>query len=101
MIEPVKFATDRSMAVPPGLVVKTGYVNTDSCYMFCRDRMAVGDVDRAYQKLIQLGNHSPWPCIRGEWDGEKFKIIDGRHEFIASLMLGKAYILVAWVELHK
>jgi hypothetical protein len=99
-IHPVTFATDRSMAVPPGAVVRTAHVPIEDVVLACRDRMAVGDVDRAYQKRLQLGNHHPWPCPRGRWNDSRTRFIveDGRHEFVASLMLGHPTILVAWIE---
>lgn len=91
--------SDRGMSVPPGHTVQTAYVDIYEIRMACRERMAVGDVDRAFQKLIQLGGNSPFPSPYGRWleDGA-FEIIDGRHEFIASLMLGKTHILVAWIQ---
>jgi hypothetical protein len=60
--------------------------------------MSVGDVDRAFQKLLQAGAESPFPCPNGTWDGDEFVIADGRHEYIAALMLGKTHILVAWLD---
>ncbi|VWX51772.1 hypothetical protein [Novosphingobium sp. 9U] len=98
MIEPVFTAEDRSIAVPPGHVIRTDYVHVDAVKLACRARMAVGDVDRAYQKRLQLGDRQPWPCPRGHWEGDRFVIVDGRHEFVAALMLGIEWVLVAWVE---
>jgi hypothetical protein len=92
-------AVDRGMAVPPGHVVRTGYVAIERIVLGCRDRMAVGDVEAAYRKRLQLGDHQPWPCPRGVWreDG-RFEIHDGRHEVVAALMLGCEHVLVAWEE---
>lgn len=98
MIEPVLIAEDRSIAVPPGQRIVTGYVPVESIALACKDRMAVGDVDRAYQRRIQLGANQPWPCPRGYWQGERFWVVDGRHDAIACLMLGISHMLVAWVE---
>lgn len=98
MAEPVSIALDRSMLVEPGRVVKTGYVDVFVCKLACRERMAVGDVAGAYQKLLQLGANSSWPCPRGHWEGERFVIVDGRHEYVAALMLGRSHLLVAWIE---
>jgi hypothetical protein len=95
-MQPVLLAEDRSLAVAPGATVITGYVSVDVVRLACRARMAVGDVDRAYQRRLQLGDHQPWPCPRGHWEGERFVIVDGRHDFVAALMLGLEYILVAW-----
>ena len=58
--------------------------------------MAIGDVKSSFERRLQLGDHQPWPCPRGEWQGDEFVIIDGRHEYVAALMLGQDHILVAW-----
>lgn len=89
---------DRSLAVPPGQHVVTGYVPIHKVRLACRDRMAIGDVRTAYERRIQLGDHQPWPCPRGQWDGDAFVVIDGRHDYVAALMLGLEHILVAWPE---
>ena len=60
--------------------------------------MAMGDLDRAYQRRLQLGEHQPWPCPRGHWEGERFVLVDGRHDYVAALMLGHGHLFVAWVE---
>jgi hypothetical protein len=97
-MEAVAIAADRSMLVSPGQVVKTGYVDLFKCRLACRDRMAVGDVATAYQKLLQLGSGSAWPCPNGRWDGDVFEIHDGRHEYVAAVMLGRTQLFVAWIE---
>lgn len=86
------------MRVEAGHVVVTGYVEIDQVRLGCRDRMAVGDVAGAYQKLLQLGSAEQWPCPVGRWNGDRFVIHDGRHQYVASLMLGRSHILVAWIE---
>ncbi len=95
---PVVIAEDRSLAVPPGRTIRTGYVAVEQVRLACRERMAVGDVDRAYQRRLQLGEHQPWPCPRGHWEGDRFVVVDGRHDFVAALMLGLSHVLVAWPE---
>ena len=97
-MQPILLAEDRSLSVPPGRLIRTGYVHVDQIRLGCRARMAVGDVDRAYQRRLQLGEQQPWPCPRGEWDGDRFDIIDGRHDVVAALMLGQEWVLVAWPE---
>lgn len=79
-MQPVILAEDRSLAVPPDETVVTGHVYVDAIRPACRTRMAVGDVDRAYQRRLQLGDFQPWPCPWGEWEGERFVVIDGRHD---------------------
>lgn len=89
---------DRTLDIPPGHVVRTGYVDVFSVRLACRDRLAVGDVDRAYQRRLQLGDRQPWPCPNGWWEGETFVVADGRHEWVATVMLGHTHMLVAWTE---
>jgi hypothetical protein len=91
------FAVDRSLLVGAGQVVRTDYVDVFKCRLACRDRMAVGDVAGAYQKLLQVGDASVWPCPNGHWEGDTFVIHDGRHEYVAALMLGRTHLFVAWL----
>lgn len=95
---PVSLVEDRSIEVRPGHKVVTDYVRVEDVILACRERMAVGDVSVAYQKRLQLGASQPWPCPRGYWEDTRFVIVDGRHEYVATLMLGHSHILVAWVE---
>lgn len=88
---------DRSLLVPQGHVIKTGYVDVFKVRLACRERMAVGDIDHAYQKRLQAGERHPWPCPNGEWDGDTFVIHDGRHEWLATVALGHSHMLVAWI----
>jgi hypothetical protein len=92
------FTPDRSMLVKPGQIVRTGYVDVFKVRLASRERMAVGDVDRAFQRVLQAGADSQFPCPNGRWDGDTFVIHDGRHAWLASVMLGKSHILVAWIE---
>lgn len=98
--------TDRHKIVPPGQIIVTGYISVWDIEFACRDRMAVGDVDTAFRRILQLGQDSMWPCPNGYWqtlgpNRRKFIIEDGRHEFIASLMMGRTYMLCAWFEDEK
>lgn len=93
----VRVAEDRSMIVPAGKLVKTGYVPIDQIKLKCRDRMSIGDVEYSVRKRLAIGPSQPWPCPVGEWDGSRFVIFDGRHDYISALMLGLEYILVAWL----
>ncbi|HEX6032897.1 MAG TPA: hypothetical protein VFY83_00635 [Anaerolineales bacterium] len=96
---PVLFAVDRSLSVPAGKIIKTCYVPIHKVQLACRERMSIGDVDRAYQKRLQLGRNQPWPPPVGRWgDDGYFVLTDGRHEYVATLMLGHESILVAWIE---
>jgi hypothetical protein len=85
------------MLVPPGKLVKTGYVDVFNCRHACRERMAAGDVAHAFQKMLQLGENGSWPPPRGHWEGETFVVVDGRHEHVAAIMAGRSHLLVAWL----
>lgn len=91
-------AEDRGLTVPPGSVVCTDYVPIGDVRLACKARMAVGDVEAAYRRRIGCAPAQPWPCPVGKWDGDRFEIHDGRHEYVAALMLGCEHILVAWIE---
>lgn len=89
---------DRSLGVPAGHFIRTGYVDVFKVRLACRERMAIGDIDRAYQKRLQSGELHPFPCPNGRWDGDTFIILDGRHEWLATVALGHSHMLVAWIE---
>ena len=97
-MSPVSVAEDRSMAVPAGATVRTGYVPVEDVALACRERMAIGDVERAMQRRMSCAPGQPWPCPVGEWKGGRFWISDGRHEYVAAVMLGCSHLLVAWIE---
>lgn len=92
------FAADRTLRVPAGKRIVTGYVDVWKCQLANRAPMAVGDVAAAHNKLLQLGDDALHPCPNGHWEGEEFVIHDGRHEYLAAVMRGRLQILVAWVE---
>lgn len=95
--QPVHTVPDRSISVPEGKLVRTGYVDVFQVRLACRERMAVGDIDRAYQRRLQTAPCQPWPCPQGFWDEKTFVIVDGRHEWLACVAIGFAQLLVAWL----
>ena len=88
---------DRFVSVPPGYLIATAYVPVFNCELTSRVRMAVGDVGAAYQKVLRLGDHQQWPPPFGHWKDGKFFIDDGRHQWVASVMLGQEFIFVCWL----
>lgn len=98
-MNPGDVVEDRCMRVPPGHTVLTSYVPIFSVRLACRERMAVGDIASAFQKRLRFGCDEPFPCPTGHWEGDKFVIVDGRHQWVASVMLGKTHILVSWLEM--
>lgn len=99
LVQPAQALEDRSLRVPAGHVVVTGYIETHRVRLRCRERMAIGDVEAAYRRVLANGGDAIHPTPNGRWceDGE-FELADGRHEYIARLMLGFEHILVTWIE---
>lgn len=103
-ILPLAVAEDRMLRVPAGHVVRTAYVPAHRIRLASDARMAVGDVEAAYRRRLQLGGDQPWPPPVGAWEADpddgarQFVIHDGRHEYVAAVMLGYRTIFVAWVE---
>lgn len=94
----VLVAEDRSLHVRRDQTVHTAWVDIDQCRLGNRTRMGCGDVEMAYRRLLNVGpDAAPWPPIVGHWEGERFTIHDGRHAFLASLMLGLDKVLVCWL----
>lgn len=89
---------DRTMVVPRGHVVKTAYVPVHRIRMACRERMDASAVERAYRRQLSLGDAQAWPCPVGWWEGDTFCLQDGRHAYVAALMLGFDHLLVAWLQ---
>jgi hypothetical protein len=93
---------DRGFDVPPGKVPVSGYVEVFRVRLACRDRMAVGDVAEAYNRLLQKLPNQEHPAPFGYWqDDGTFVVVDGRHAYIASVMLGLTHLLVTWLEEEK
>jgi hypothetical protein len=86
------------MFVQPSQIVKTAWISIDVCRMQCRERMDFAAIERAGRLFVNAGDCQMWPPIVGHWDGERFVICDGRHEYLALQALGRATIFVAWLE---
>lgn len=86
--------------MPRGARVVTGYAPIHRIRMASRERLAVGDVERAYRRLLCLPSGAQaWPCPVGYWESiDSYVVVDGRHQYVAALMLGYEWLLVAWME---
>lgn len=91
---------DRSLLVQPNQVVRAEWISIDLCVLGCRVRMNPEAVEKKFRKLLQQGDAASWPPIVGHWEGERFSVDDGRHEFLASLMLGRTRVFVCWMEVQ-
>ena len=96
-MHPIRTAEDRSMAVPADRIVKTARVEMHRIRLACREPMSTSDVEQARQRLLCLGDQDAWPCPVGEWQDGWFALVDGRHAYLAALMLGRERLLVAWL----
>lgn len=87
--------------IPPGYVEKTARVPAHKIVMACKDRMAIGDVERYYRDLqgerTYRESNTLSPPPKGYWDpAGNFRLLDGRHRYLAHLMHGDRDIVVRW-----
>jgi hypothetical protein len=85
----VMVAEDRSMCVQPHQVVRTGWVDIDLRGLSFRHPMSPEAVEKKYRRLLNLGECAPWPPVVGHWEGGRFVVCDGRHDYLAALMIGR------------
>ena len=68
------------------------------CFVRASHQLYPAEVERAYRRQLELGDEQGWPPPTGYWrDDGRFVLTDGRHRYVAALMLGVEYMLVAWV----
>ena len=89
---------DRSLAVRPGQLVRTAWINIDEARLGCRVTMSPEAVEKKFRRLLCLGDCAPWPPIVGHWEAGRFVVCDGRHDYLAALMIGRARLFVCWLE---
>lgn len=87
------------MIVPAGHVIRSAHVPTaDIEFPMDGGPMAVASVEEKVRMFTGMGDGEPYPLPVGSWRGDRFRLWDGRHRYIASLMLGRATMLVCWTE---
>lgn len=89
---------DRSLNVRPTQIVRTAWVAIDICKLGNRAQMSPEAVEKKFRMLLSMGDCAHWPPIVGHWEDDRFVVCDGRHEYLASLMLGRDRLFVAWLE---
>jgi hypothetical protein len=91
--------------VPAGWLEETAYVPAHRIRLGDTSRIDPAALREVYNRIAGVSHHSPGtqlsPCPKGFWekgeDGvDTFVIVDGRHRFLAYLMLGYRHILVRW-----
>jgi hypothetical protein len=88
---------DRSMCVQPGEGVTADWIDIDCCRLGSRVQMSPEAVEKKFRKLLQQDQAGSWPPIVGHWNGARFVVDDGRHEYLAALMIGRARLFVCWL----
>jgi hypothetical protein len=87
--------------VPPGHLVATGYVPVVDvvCLVDAGHQLDPAAVERSYrEQLAATDGAQAWPPPTGYWrDDGRFVLTDGRHRYVAALMLGTKHLLVAWL----
>ena len=86
------------MCIQPHQVVRTAWVDIDVCKLGCRTLMSPEAVEKKFRRLLNLGDAAPWPPVVGHWEGERFFVDDGRHDYLAALMIGREKLFVCWLE---
>ena len=80
--------------------MKTGYAPIHDVVVYARlgHQLAPTAVEQAFCRQLELREDQAWPPATGYWreDG-RFVLTDGRTRFVAALMLGMEYVLVAWL----
>jgi hypothetical protein len=91
-------AEDRTMCVQPHQLVRTAWVDIDLCRLGFRVPMSPEAVEKKFRRLLNIGECAPWPPVVGHWEGGRFVVDDGRHDYLAALMLGRDKLFVCWLE---
>jgi hypothetical protein len=94
----VMVAEDRSMCVQPYQVERTAWVDIDLCKLGSRLPMSPEAVEKKFRRLLNIGDCAPWPPIVGHWEDGRFLVDDGRHDYLAALMMGREKLFVCWLE---
>lgn len=55
-------------------------------------------VEKKYRRLLNLGGCAPWPPVVGHWEEGRFVVCDGRHDYLAALMIGRDKLFVCWLD---
>jgi len=77
---------DRSMCVQPHQVVRTAWVDIDLCRLSFRLPMSPEAVERNIV-ACSISGSGPWSPVVGHWGDGRFVVCDGRHDYLAALMI--------------
>jgi len=97
-MQKVTFQVSKSISDPQGHRVIVDYVHIDKILLGCKGKICIASVKEKFELILQNAPNSIYPTPIGEWKGDRFMIIDGRHLTIAYMIHGYEYILVSWME---
>jgi len=83
------------MITPTGQLLVTAYVPLADIVFQNDVPMSCLEVQRKVDEYVRIGPNHPEPLMV-EWRGDRPHLLDGRHRYIAALMLGRRVALVGW-----
>ena len=86
------------MCVQPHQLVRTAWVDIDLCRLGFWMAMSPEAVEKKFRRLLNIGDCAPWPPVVGHWEDGRFLVDDGRHDYLAALMIGRDKLFVCWLE---
>lgn len=86
--------------VPPGYVVRYGYVRFGQVDFANHSGLYKPAIDRHIETLVAgaAGGGQPMNAPSGFWRDGAFIITHGRHRFLAAVIVGFEHILIRWLE---
>lgn len=85
------------MIIPEGHILVTGYVPTNEIVFHSECVMSVTDVKEKITQQTHIRGGTAYPVPIGDWRDGRFHLWDGRHRYIAALLLNRKTMLVGWV----
>lgn len=87
------------MIIPPGHIIRSGYVPTgDIVFPLTGATMAPASVREKIDMYSAIKDQEAYPLPIVRWVDGKPVLMDGRHRYLAHLMLSRPQMLVAWTE---
>jgi hypothetical protein len=86
------------MHIPKGHILKSAYIPIEDIVFTCDVPMGVEGVRDKINQWLSHKEGQSYPLPVGEWKDGKLHLWDGRHRYIAALMLARKSMLIAWVE---
>lgn len=84
--------------VPGNSILKYGYAKHGKIRFSHYGGVYLPAIQDYITKFRDWAGDQPMECSSGYWDGDTFVIENGRHRYIALLILGHQEFLVRWYE---